>query len=299
MREVRPDVVYVSMCGFGHEGPDSSHVTMGPTAQALTGLTFLVGLPDRPPAGWTFSYLDHVGGYLGAVAILTGLLHRSRTGRGQYIDVSQLEPATALSGAILLDALVNDRPARRAGFPTGNRRDHPPTSPGGAYRAKGDDAWIVISCRTESQWDALVKLMGEPAWCSDERFATLESRVANADALDALLEEWTSGLERYDAMEQLQAAGVPAGVVQDAADRLERDPQLAARGHFTMLGNGEVAPMPLEGVPFRMSATPPSTAGAIRRGPPLLGEDTDVVLEEILGMQAADIGSLRAEGVLS
>ncbi len=137
MREARPDVVYVSMCGFGHEGPDSSHVTMGPTAQALTGLTFLVGLPDRPPAGWTFSYLDHVGGYLGAVAILTGLLHRSRTGCGQYIDVSQLEPATALSGAILLDALVNDRPARRAGFPTGNRRHHPPTSPGGAYRAEG------------------------------------------------------------------------------------------------------------------------------------------------------------------
>ncbi len=299
MRKVRPDVVYVSMCGFGHEGPDSSHVTMGPTAQALTGLTFLVGLPDRPPAGWTFSYLDHVGGYLGAVAILTGLLHRSRTGEGQYIDVSQLEPATALSGAILLDALVNDRPARRAGFPTGNRRNHPPTSPGGAYRAEGDDKWIVISCRTEGQWVALVKLMGEPSWCSDPRFSTLESRVANADALDALVEAWTSGLERYDAMEQLQAAGVPAGVVQDAADRLERDPQLAARGHFTMLGNSDVAAMPLEGVPLRMSATPPETGGAIHRGPPLLGEDTDAVLEELLGMGRDGIASLRAEGVLS
>jgi len=299
MCEVRPDVVYVSMCGFGHEGPDSTHVTMGPTAQALTALTFLVGLPDRPPAGWTFSYLDHVGGYLGAVAILTGLLHRSRTGQGQYIDVSQLEPATALSGAILLDALVNDRPARRAGFPTGNRRHHPPASPGGAYRTDGDDKWIVISCRTEAQWAALVKLMGEPSWCGDPRFATLESRVTNADALDALVEGWTSGLERYEAMEQLQAAGVPAGVVQDAADRLERDPQLAARGHFTMLGNSDVAPMPLEGVPFRMSATPPDTGGAIHRGPPLLGEDTDEVLEEILGMGRAGIASLRAEGVLT
>ncbi len=144
-----------------------------------------------------------------------------------------------------------------------------------------------------------MKLMGEPSWCSDPRFSTLESRVANADALDALVEAWTSGLERYDAMEQLQAAGVPAGVVQDAADRLERDPQLAARGHFTMLGNSDVAAMPLEGVPLRMSATPPETGGAIHRGPPLLGEDTDAVLEELLGMGRDGIASLRAEGVLS
>jgi len=294
----RSDVVYVSMCGFGHSGPDASHTTMGPTAQALTGLTFLVGLPGRPPAGWTFSYLDHVGGYLGAIAILSGLLHRRRTGEGQHIDVSQLEPATALSGAILLDALVNHRPARRDGFPTGNRRHNPPASPSGAYRAAGDDRWIVISCRTEEQWRALAKVMGDPPWCSDPRFGSLESRVANADDLDLQIEQWTSGLERYEAMEILQQAGVPAGVVQDAADRLERDPQLAARGHFTPLGNAEVAPLPLEGVPLRMSATPAHTGGAIRRGPPLLGEDTREVLSELLGLDAAEIDSLRAEGVL-
>jgi crotonobetainyl-CoA:carnitine CoA-transferase CaiB-like acyl-CoA transferase len=128
---------------------------MGPTAQALTGLTFMVGLPDRPPAGWSFSYLDHVGGYLGAIAILTGLLHHRRTGEGQHLDVSQLEPATALSGALLLDAMLNGRPARRPGFPTGNRRAHPPSAPGGAYRAAGTDAWVVISCRTEPLWVSL------------------------------------------------------------------------------------------------------------------------------------------------
>ena len=99
-------------------------------------------------------------------------------------------------------------------------------------------------------------------------------------------------------MDLLQAAGVPAGVVQDAADRLERDPQLAARGHFTLLGNAEVAPMPLEGVPFRMSATPPDTGGAIHRGPPLLGEDTDEVLEEILGMGATRSATSRRAGCL-
>jgi crotonobetainyl-CoA:carnitine CoA-transferase CaiB-like acyl-CoA transferase len=299
LKELKPEIIYVSMCGFGHAGPDLAHVTMGPTAQALTGLTFMVGLPDRPPAGWSFSYLDHVGGYLGAVAILAGLLHRNRTSEGQHLDVSQLEPATALSGALLLDAVVNGRPSRRPGFPTGNRRLHPPTAPGGAYRAAGTDQWVVISCRTEAHWEALLTAIGRPPWTADPRFATLAGRVENADALDRILETWTSQRDRYEVMDLLQAAGVPAGVVQDAADRLERDPQLAARHHFTALSNAEVGPLPLEGVPFRMSATAPRTGGFLDRGPPLLGEDTDAVLGELLAMTPDDVSRLRDEGVLS
>ncbi len=97
--------------------------------------------------------------------------------------------------------------------------------------------------------------IGRPSWTADPRFATLAGRVDHADELDTLLETWTSERDRYEVMDLLQAAGVPAGVVQDAADRLERDPQLAARGHFTALSNAEVGPLPLEGVPFRMSAT--------------------------------------------
>jgi len=308
IKEQREDVIYVSMCGFGHDGPDRSHVTMGPTAQALTGLTFMVGLPDRPPAGWTFSYLDHVGGYLGAVAILTGLLHRASTGAGQHIDVSQLEPATALSGAILLDAQLNARPARRDGFPTGNRRTHPPSAPGGAYRTAADDAddgfsaadrWIAISCRTDRHWAALVEVIGRPDLASDPRFSTAEDRLRNSDILDPLVESWTKLQNRYLAMDALQAAGVPAGVVQDAADRLERDPQLAARAHFSILGNADVDGLPLEGVPFRMSTTPPDTGGAIHRGPPLIGEDTDQVLSELLGLDEPEIRSLHDDGALS
>jgi crotonobetainyl-CoA:carnitine CoA-transferase CaiB-like acyl-CoA transferase len=158
---------------------------------------------------------------------------------------------------------------------------------------------VVISCRTEAQWEALVGVMGRPAWTNDRRFASLRDRVENADALDGLVETWTSTRDRYEIMETLQAVGVPAGVVQDAADRLERDPQLAARGHFTSLGNAEVGPLPLEGVPFRMSATPPHTGGLLHRGPPLLGQDTATVLSDLLGMTADEIEALSAEGVLS
>ena len=149
------------------------------------------------------------------------------------------------------------------------------------------------------QWAGLVRAMGSPPWALEPRFATVAGRVEHADDLDARIEAWTSGRDRYDVMELLQRAGVPAGAVQDAADRLERDPQLAARGHYTMLGNAEVDALPLEGVPFRMSATPPHTGGRLRRGPPCLGEDNEAVLGEVLGMSADDVAALAADGVLS
>ena len=296
LRAQRPDVVYVSMCGYGHEGPDAHYVTMGPTAQALTGLTFLVGLPDRGPAGWSFSYLDHVGGYLGAVAVLAGLAHRRRTGEGQHVDVSQLEPAVVLNGALLLDAAVNGRGARRPGFPTGNRRDG---APQGAYRAAGDDEWVVISCTTADHWRALVKGLGEPPWSSDDRFATLDGRRRHADELDRHVEAWTSTRDRYEVMHDLQALGVPAAAVQDARDRLERDPQLAARRHFTHMRHRVAGEVPLEGVPFAMSVTEPDAGGAIHRAPPCLGEDTDDVLTGVLGMTPGEVADLRADGALS
>ncbi len=292
LRELKPDIIYVSMCGFGHTGPDADCVTMGPTAQALTGSTAMVGAPGRPPAGWSFSYLDHVGGYLGAFAALHALHHRRQTGEGQHMDVSQLEPGTALVGAALLDFAVNGTRYEARG----NRRGG---APQGAYRCQGDDAWVVISCSTDAHWRAFADAIGAPAWTGDERFATLANRVARADELDALVTAWTSTRDRYDVMHLLQAAGVPAGAVQDAADRLERDPQLAARGHFTPLRSTEVGELPLEGVPFRMSATPPHAGGRIRRGPPDLGEDTDDVLRELLELKDEEIAALRAEGALS
>jgi crotonobetainyl-CoA:carnitine CoA-transferase CaiB-like acyl-CoA transferase len=301
MRAQRDDIVYVSMSGYGHEGPDASYITMGPTAQALTGLTFLVGLPDREPAGWSFSYLDHVGGYLGAVAVLQALVHRQRTGEGQYVDVSQLEPATALAGPLLLDRLVNGRTTRRPGFPPGNHRLHPAGAPQGAYRCSGEDNWVVISCTTEEHWRGFVAALGGPDWTTETRFSTQADRVANADEMDKHVEAWTQQQDRYDVMHLLQRSGVPAGAVQDARDRLENDPQLQARGHYTSWPHREegAQTLPLEGVPFRLSETPPSTGGVIRRGPPCLGEDTEVVLTSLLGMTPDEVQGLASEGVLA
>jgi len=139
LRRLKADLVYVSMSGFGHVGRDRAHVTLGPTAQAFTGLTSMLGLPGRAPAGWSFSYLDHMGGYLGAYAVMIGLRHRNRTGEGQHVDVAQIEPGLPLSGAVALDRQANGRHYRRPDRPPGNRSPEPPMVPHGAYRSAARD----------------------------------------------------------------------------------------------------------------------------------------------------------------
>jgi benzylsuccinate CoA-transferase BbsF subunit len=296
LRRLRPDVIYVSMSGFGHRGRDAAHVTLGPTAQALTGLTYLVGLPGRRPAGWSFSYLDHMGGYLGAFAILTALHHRNRTGEGQHVDVSQIEPGIPLAGPATLDRQANGRCYRRPDTPPGNRSAV--MAPHGAYRAAGDDAWIAIACRDDADWRRLRAAMGEPAWARDPRFDTASGRKEHEDELDAALGAWTATEERYALADRLAAAGVPAAAVQDARDRVERDPQLRAREYFVPLRNTETGEWPLERPPFRLSESDVHPGGAIRRGPPSIGEDTHEVLRRVLGLADAEIAALEEAGVL-
>jgi crotonobetainyl-CoA:carnitine CoA-transferase CaiB-like acyl-CoA transferase len=298
LRRLRPDLVYVSMSGLGHHGPDRAHVTLGPTAQALTGLTYMLGLPGRRPAGWSFSYLDHMGGYLGACAILVGLHHRTRTGEGQHIDVSQIEPGIPLTGAAVLDRQANARPYRRPDTPPGNRSPVPPMAPHGAYPC-ADGGCIAIACRNDGDWRALGAVMGAPAWAADPRFQTVAGRRAHEDELDARLAAWTAAEERYALADRLAVAGVPAGVVQDARDRVERDPQLRARGYFVPLRSRETGEWPAERPPFRLSDADVHPGGAIRRGPPGIGEDTHAVLAELLGLGEAEIAALAEAGVLT
>jgi crotonobetainyl-CoA:carnitine CoA-transferase CaiB-like acyl-CoA transferase len=299
LRRIKPDLVYVSMAGLGHRGRDAAHVTLGPTAQALTGLTHLLGLPGQRPAGWSFSYLDHMGGYLGAYAILIGLRHRRRTGEGQHIDVSQIEPGIPLAGPAALDRQANGRTYRRSDMPPGNRSPEPAMAPHGAYPCAGEDEWIAIACRDDADWQRLRAAMDDPAWARGPRFATVAGRRAHEDDVDQALAAWTAGHARYALFERLAAAGVPAGPVQDAADRVERDLQLKARGYFVPLPHALVGSWPLERPPFRLSAGDIHPGGRIRRGPPCLGEDTHAVLRAVLGMTEAELSALDAAGVLA
>ncbi len=293
MRAVNPRVISCSISGFGHTGRDRHFTTWGPTAQALSGLTMMSGLPGKPPAGWGYSYLDHTAGYLAAIAVMMALHYRNLTGEGQTIDIAQVETGMVLTGPAVLDFTVNGRSWRREGMPPGNRAWEPRVAPHNTYRCAGEDRWVAVAVRNDAEWAALRAAMGEPAWAAEERFATNAGRLANEDALDAGIEAWTRERDAYEVMAVLQAAGVPAGVCQAAGDRVERDPQLAARGWWATLPHAELGEAETDGVAPRLSRTP----GTNRTASPLLGEHTREVMLGTLGMSAEEYEELEAMGV--
>jgi benzylsuccinate CoA-transferase BbsF subunit len=286
----RPDIVCVRMTGYGLTGPDRDKVSYGPTLQALTGYTLLMAEPGGPPAGFGYSYSDLASGHLGALAVLAALFERRRTGRGQLVDLAQEEAVASLVGPLLLERSVNGG----ASIPTGNASQEGPAAPHGIYPCAGEDRWIAITVLDDQAWRGLVAAMGRPAWAEDARFATGDGRLANAAELDARIGAWTRTMDAHVATSRLQANGVPAGLVADAADLCARDPALAARGHFVDLPTPEGRTVRIDGPPFVLSDTP-----AHVRGPgPLLGEHTDQVLASLLGYDRATLEELRRAGAV-
>ena len=289
LRELNPRIIYLSLSGYGHSGRDSSYVTWGPTAQAVSGLSYISGLPDQPPAGWGYSYLDHSAGYYGAIALLLALRRRNRVQGAQRLDLSQVETGMVMSGVSMLDAQLNGRESQRIG----NRSRHPALAPHGAYRCSGDDRWIAIAIEREEQWLALCDELGAPALPADARFASLEARLAAQDELDAAIEARTRQREPRELMYALQARGVPAGLAQTTQDKMERDPQLAARGFYRRAPTAEVGEHHFEGLPFGFR----QLGWDVRRGAPALGEHIDELLTE-LGCTPEEIATLRAEAAV-
>ena len=296
LKRLKPDIVYCSMAGLGQVGPYREYQTFGPTVQAVAGMVHVTGRPELPPSGWGYSYMDHTGGYYGAMAILAALLHRRRTGEGQHIDLSQTEAAITMTGISLLDYAVNGRASTRIGNASGD----PMMAPHGIYRcaaeneAVGDDEWVAIACETGAQWDSFCEATGHPEWRLDPRFLSVTSRIANSEALDALVEGWTRGRTKDDVMTTLQAVGVAAGSVQRSMDLFENDPQLAHRGLYPEVEHALLGRHRIDGMPVRMSRTQPEYS----TGAPLLGQDNARVFGEILGMPAGEIARLESEQVL-
>jgi benzylsuccinate CoA-transferase BbsF subunit len=293
LREIRDDIIYVSNCGFGHSGPYEHYKTWGPVVQAVSGLTFSSGLPDLPPAGWGYSYMDHTGAYYMAMAILMAIHHRNRTGEGQWVDMACTETGATLNGPALLDYTVNGRPLRRPGMPNSNRNQFPPMAPHGIYAAEGEDNWIGISVRNEMDWAGFVEVAGRE-WGNDARFATMAERLANEDELDVVVGEWTRGEERFALAGRLQAAGVPATPVQRPGERVDEDPDTSAWGLWPTVKHSEMGEVRVDGLPVHLS----ETDWHAERAAPCLGEDNDYVFGELLGVSADELVSLREEGVL-
>jgi crotonobetainyl-CoA:carnitine CoA-transferase CaiB-like acyl-CoA transferase len=292
-KKINPKIIYCSMSGFGHSGRDRDFVTWGPTAQAISGLTYMSGLPGEESAGWGFSYMDHTGGFYGTIAIMMALIHRNKTGKGQHLDLSQVESGIGLTGTAILDYTVNNRPFRRDEMPPGNRAPERGIAPHNTYPCKGEDRWCVIAVTSEDEWGNFVKAVGNPSWTTEERFESMRSRFENQDSLDELIAQWTINHTPHEVFEILQDAGVPAGAVQTPMERAEKDPQLKHRNFIAEIPHEELGKAKVESIPMRMSETP----WKLERPSPLLGEHSAEIYTELLDVSPEELGTLYEEGI--
>ena len=293
MRAIKPDIIYVSNCGFGHLGPYRTYKSWGSIVQAVSGLTSLAGLPGMPPSGWGMSYMDHTGGYYQALAILLALVNRNRTGEGQWIDMSCIEAGTCLTGPAILDHTVNGREFRREGNPDSNHSAWPAMAPHAIYRAQEDDTWVAIACRDERDWRAIGSVVNEP-WTAEGRFATLEARLAHQAELDANMEAWTRRRDPFATAKLLQAAGVPCSAVQTPAQRIDHDDNTAAWDLWPTVTHREMGQVRVDGMPVHLS----ETDWSIKNGAPCLGQHNEQVYGGVLGLSRSEIARLAEEGVI-
>lgn len=293
LKAIRPDIIYVSNCGFGHSGPYRDFKTWGPIVQAVSGLTFSSGIPDQPPAGWGYSYMDHTGAYFMAMAIMMALHHRNVTGEGQWVDLACTEAACTLNGPALLDATVNGRPLRRPGMPDANRSQFPPMAPHNIYAAAGEDNWVAVACRNDGEWATLRQFIGE-RWASDPRFDRISGRLEWQDELDANMTAFTSARDRFTLAESIRALGIPATAVQKPEERIDKDPNTEGWGLWPTVQHTLMGEVRVDGLPVHLS----ETDWRLERGGPCLGEHNEQVYGEVLGMSSREIAGLRAEGVI-
>jgi crotonobetainyl-CoA:carnitine CoA-transferase CaiB-like acyl-CoA transferase len=238
--------------------------------------------------------MDWSGAYYCAIMMLLAVYYKRRTGKGQYIDGSQLEPSIYLTGTAVLDYSANGRHWQRRG----NRAIARPMAPHGVYRCAGEDRWIAIAVTNEEEWRALAAQMGTPQWTAEPRFATMAARVANQDELDRLLGAWTAQQEPFALQERLQAAGVAAGVCQTAEDRVERDPQLRHLNWLIPLPHPEIGTWPVKNVPFHFANAVVGQGGPLERAAPCYGQDNDYVYGELLRLSAQERERLRRQGII-
>jgi len=256
---------------------------------SYSGMAYLWRDPeiDRPGTACQTAFPDYVAPSYGALAILAALHYRTRTGKGQYIDISQAETAASMLGPAYLEYLVNGREPK----PQGNFSYT--AAPHGCYQCKGDDSWCVIAVETQEQWRRFCELAEHREWLTDHRFAELAVRIVYRQELDYWIENWTSRYTPHQVMMMLQREGIAAAVVQTAED-LYRDPHLRERGFAREVFHRQVGWLTRVGPSVRLAEAGFVPAGEAHTA----GQDHEAVLGEILGMSSEEIRDLTDRQVL-
>lgn len=289
MREIRSDIIMASLQAFGQTGPRRDYVSFGPILLAYSGMTYLWRDPgvERPGAASQTAFPDYIAPSYGALAILAALHYRARTGKGQYIDISQAETAASMIGPAYLEWLINGREPQPEGNVSATAAPH------GCYKCMGDDRWCVIAVQTQQEWTQFCEVTGHREWLTDDRFIDRAARIANYRDLNALIETWTVRHTPHQVMMILQRDGVAAGVVQTAED-LYRDPHLRERRSAREIFYPQVGWVTRAGSSVRLGKT------NIANDEPghLAGDDNEEVFGELLGMSKEAIADLVAREVI-
>ena len=286
LRTDRPDLVMASTCLYGQTGPERGYAGFGGQGSAIAGYNHLTGWPDRAPLGPFGTITDSLSPRLAALLVASALIRRERTGEGQYIDLSQVEGGVYCLAEAIVRESGNGESVGRLGY----RSEH--VAPHAVLPCAGDDRWVTIVCHDDADWKRLREAIGDPPWARETRFATNDARLAHVDALEQHLAAWTQQRSAEDVMEILQRAGVESGVVENNED-LNRDPQLTARRHFRPLDHAVIGAHVVETNAIRFAETPEE----IRSPAPLLGEHTEQVFRELVGMSETEYRELAAKGV--
>jgi benzylsuccinate CoA-transferase BbsF subunit len=288
LKKIKSDIIMVRQNGFGIEGPYRNLAAFGMILAAIAGIPNYIGWPDGGPLPVGIgAYTDSISPRFASAALIAALDYRDRTGKGQLIDLAQFETSLYYLLPGLLDTAINKREPVRNGNAAGYAAPH------NVYPCKGEERWCTIAVTNDAQWEALCRTMGNPELAKDARFDTLQHRKENEDALDALMEAWTTGRTPEEVMTALQGAGVAAGIVENAAD-VYNDPQLRERGLFWPIEHREMGKFTHLGSSMVLSKTP---AQAVAPSP-CLGEHNEYILTKILGKTDAEFKQLLAAGVL-
>lgn len=287
VRKLRDDIIFVSSSALGRDGPDKHHIAYGNLVHAVSGLNSLIGYDGEfGSTGSTFA--DPLTGTTMVFAILSALWHRRRTGQGQKIDLSMVESTLMQIPDHILDYTANGRISRSAGNTQGIAAPHD------TYECNMENTYVAIAVYSDEEWDRFRHALGDPEWARDERFADAPSRFANRNALDEHLRPWCRERTPDEITALLQSAGVSAAPVF-TAKRLYEDEHLNARGAWVHLDHPVVGRKPVGGLPWHIEPAPAEQYWPA----PLLGQHTDHVLRDILGIDDAEIARLREEGVVT
>ena len=286
LKKIKPDIIMFRTCAYGHTGPWASQPGFGSILTAVTMMDTIIGWPDRRPVAPSTYYTDQLNPMYAALSIIAALDYHRRTGKGQYIDHAQIEGGLNYVTPLILDYQVNGRVQALKG----NKSDR--AAPHGIYRCKGNDRWAAIAVMSDEEWAGFKKAIGNPAWAKDTRFDTAAGRVANSDELDRLVEKWTAKYSPEVVMTILQEAGVGAGVVNNAKD-IDEDPQLNYYNFYRELDHPYMGRLRY----YHPAGLKLSGAQAEFKRPVLIGEHTDYICTQILGMKQEDVDRLRKKGV--